>query len=76
MQIVSLSAYRNRELVAALEAAVVLAKEGTITGTVLVLKYGPHDHRVATCGDYRLHPEQALTATLTAERALSSGTSV
>lgn len=62
MQVVSLVEYRNKGVISALEELLALAKTGEIQAFVFVAKFGPLDHRAGTTGDYKRHPEQAITA--------------
>jgi hypothetical protein len=70
MRIVHLGKYRNRDLVAVVRALLDLAEEGTATGLAFVVKLGQADHRGGMAGDYRRHPDEALSATFRLERLL------
>lgn len=62
MRVVNLKEYRNRGVVNALEELLELAKTGDIQALVFVAKFGPRDHRAGTTGDYKAHPEEAMSA--------------
>lgn len=64
MHVVNLAEYRNRGVISALEELLALAKNGDIQAVVFVAKFGPHDHRAGATGDYKRHPEEAISATL------------
>lgn len=70
MNVVSLSRFRNKELVAILRELTELAERGQITAHAFVVKFGPNDHRAGVSGDYKRNPEEALTATFRMERRL------
>jgi hypothetical protein len=70
MRIVNLGKYRNRDLLAVLDALRDLANEGTATGLAFVVKLGQGDHRAGMAGDYRRKPDEALSATFRLERLL------
>ncbi len=63
MKPVSLAEYRNREAIQAHREAIALLEKGVITGSVLVLEYGPEDHRAGVFGSYEKNPASALKAT-------------
>lgn len=62
MSVIRMAEYRNQGLIKALEHFLALAKSGLITGGAGVVKFGQHDHRAYTFGDYLSAPEQALPA--------------
>lgn len=62
MQVVSLSQYRSRELVAALKDLLELAERGQVRGLAFVAKIGRHGHRAGLTGDYSRNPDEALLA--------------
>jgi hypothetical protein len=70
MQVVNLRRYRNKGLVAALKELITLAESGQVQGLAFVVKFGPHDHRAGSSGDYKSHPEEALMATLKMKQSL------
>ena len=70
MQVINLQRFRNKGLVAALKELTALAENGQLRGLAFVAKFGPHDHRAGSSGDYKSHPEEALMATLKMEAKL------
>jgi len=62
MSVTNLDEYRNKGVISALEELLALARTGEIQALVFVAKFGPHDHRAGTTGDYKRHPEQAMSA--------------
>lgn len=70
MNVVHLVKHKNRALVDGLRELLELAESGNITGLVFVVKFGQKDHRAGTLGDYRSHPDEALSATFQLERKL------
>lgn len=45
-------------------------ESGEVTGVVLVLHYGPEDHRAGVFGEYKKNPAAALRATFVLDYAL------
>ncbi len=70
MRVVNLQRYRNKGLVAALRELINLAEKGEVQGLAFVAKFGPHDHRAGSSGDYKRHPEEALAAALKMKQSL------
>jgi hypothetical protein len=73
MKLVNLSAHKNREVAAVLRELLEHAENGELQGFAFVAKMGHRDHRAGLTGDYRRHPEEALSATFLLERHLMSG---
>lgn len=71
MHLVYLSRYKNREVVKVLEEMLALARAGELSGLAYVIKTAPAEHSAGAAGDYRRHPEQALSATFALERHLA-----
>jgi hypothetical protein len=61
MNLVRLSEYRNRELVAVLKELLNLAEDGHASGMAFVVKIGK-THRGGLAGDYRRNPDEGLSA--------------
>lgn len=61
MEVVSLRAFKNREVVALLEEMQQLARAGHLTGIAFVAKIGRR-HMSGIEGDYRRNCEEALSA--------------
>lgn len=74
MKLINLQQHRQKEVVSALEALLLAAKDGHVEGLVYMIQIGQSDHRAGTSGTYRRHPEKALQATFQLERMLASGT--
>jgi hypothetical protein len=73
VKLVSLTEYKNRELVAVLRELLELAEGGAAHGLAFVVKLGRGDHRAGMAGDYKRRPEEALSATFLLERHLMKG---
>ncbi len=73
MEVVKLDEYRGKEVVAALEALLELAREGQIHGVVYVAKLNEGDNRAGMAGIYKRRPDLALQATFMMERRLMHG---
>lgn len=62
MKLVSLASYRNRELVGVLKGLLEMAENGHAQGLAFVVKVGRGAHRTGLAGDYRRHPDEAVSA--------------
>lgn len=57
-EVVDFRAYRNRELIEVLEAALSDARRGKIDGAILVLQHAHRHHAVAVVGAYENDPRR------------------
>lgn len=70
-QLVNLAQYRSSDVVETLRDLLAIAERGEMSGIVFVCKLGAHDHRAGRAGDYKRHPEQALSVTFVLKHYLS-----
>ena len=73
MSVLRLVEYQNRGLVKSLKELLAQAEAGEAIAAAVIVKYGPNDHRAFVMGDYKRHPEQALSAIFQLETRLKSG---
>lgn len=65
-----LNTWKNEKLANAFEAAAAMARNGDLSGAVIVFHFGKNDHRVGVFGDYRTDSTAALSATLLMEKKI------
>jgi hypothetical protein len=74
MNVVRMTEFRNRELVAVCRELLRLAEKGEAQGLAFVVKLGRRSHRPGLVGDYTRNPEEGLAAAFRLRDSLLSYT--